>query len=405
MACQIVRQSPTDAAAFDEHILTDGLLVTKPTLFLRQDRPLSDTYSFVASGTMLTSLPRWTACQGYGCTFGEDDWSTMERDLAAGEVFFSLLTTQLFEFSLFERTGGAFARHLFGDDTELRRVITRLYLSYRGGRLQRITFLAALGAYSIRLPDSSFVEADAAPGLLKPDGRLSLEQRRDLVLWYRRAGATHQTLVISFIWPRSSKHAGARPAQPVSVALRNQTRENPVCCTGWNVIHDRRVPIIEPDADGAPLDRHLVVLEGPRASTAEQVNAIRAVLSSLPADAGLAIVASPYNHLYDERLMDQLTSGAHLPTFSRTEPIARFVGWRRAPDYDRKFYVLFAALVSTVAALSSLGLPVYVYDELVMWSGLGTLLLERWRIEAIRSTLDSCRRVRAARDRAHNATN
>jgi len=81
----------------------------------------------------------------------------------------------------------------------------------------------------------------------------------------------------------------------------------------------------------------------------------------------------------------------------------RSVPWR-VPDYfERRFYDVYANVVGFVVALHKLGWPDRVYDELLLWTGVGRYLFLVDRMRAIGATLASCRRMLAERQqRPHN---
>lgn len=75
----------------------------------------------------------------------------------------------------------------------------------------------------------------------------------------------------------------------------------------------------------------------------------------------------------------------------RSRPIR--IEWTRMDDFERRFYAACANVVAFVATLHSFNWPERIYDELLMWTGVGYYLFRVDRMRVIASTLVSCRRI------------
>lgn len=358
------------------------LVVGQPTLFVHHGDCVS--YTFASPGSagrrhfFRVALSADTR-QRFWFTSADREFLNIKEDKAIAFCIASSGQLPEIEFEYTETPTAGVVCRLLGADSEMRRLLSRVSFFYLAGRptIIELTFTDEM-RYRVRVDDPTVPIVDA-------DGRLSIATHRSVVQWYRQQCATMQTLVVGVLY---------RPGVPGSNSWPfNESNRLP----GWERVSHTYQCSTAKDGSLAAEWWYISAIAGPAATAKLQTHRLRSV-PLLPSNVALDIVASPYNCVpsaseFERQYVAEARRGYRVGNRS----LASVVRWAPVVHSERRFYAHFQALVAFVAALSSLALPVYIYDELAMWTGVGTFLLEKWRIAAIQSTLDSCRRVRGAR--------
>ena len=394
MTSIVTISSPEEMYDVSTRFYADSLGLDKPTLYIYFRGPgVEHThFLFAGFGHAVRDRSAWRAVTNFVCMwcpsnqfyvyFNKSTREFLQIDDKVADAFCVELAARLPAFARIETTDQPVVRKLLGVATEVYRLVTKVAFFYTGGRLKRIVlfFTSAL---------SHPLDNDGPTPVVDAQQQLTVDAHREVVLWYRQQCATQCQVLVSTVFRNA-----ALEWEYASVNER-------WLLDGWSVMMMSKRERFGDDITGCTSWRRFDLLAGPRATVDEQLHSL--IVAPRPTSvASVESVVSPYNHTLD---MDAFKD-AYARTFTRSArgyctirnvPWSTLAHWLPVPHYDRCFYGHFATLVAFVAALSALELPVYVYDELAMWTGVGTLLLERWRIAAIQSTLDTCRRIRAAR--------
>ena len=308
-------------------------------------------------------------------------------------VFFSTLIAKLPYFALHQPPSGIMARRLLGENSEIRRMTQRIEFIYAAGRLFRVDVIfAAAFRYS-------FVIAKGETICHQETGRLLVEHERELVLFYREKCAARCCFVIEYErdWIRP------RYLRSHLVGLARKT----VVLDGWKFTRLAARLAREGLNGNASIYYETFLFVGPHKTCDAQIAKLH---SSRVLPPQYSFTKGPPNHtpvsfdaieaLSGEQKIITLGMGPiydNMSSSTLARPFSQIAIWTQMPFFERRFYHLFKTLVETLMPLSVLELPIWVYDELFQWSEIGKFLFEKWRIEAILSTLASCRRIRGAR--------
>lgn len=289
------------------------------------------------------------------------------------EEFASELIEKLYCFCIQLTPQRSSPRKLLGEANELTRLIERFDYVYSYGRLKSITVRFATGLEYPMIVGRAF-EKPHNDVFTVETGLMLLEKRRALMDFYIERCSTQIPFVISYDPTNAGQHL-----RSYLVGTRRS----------WVVLERWKFASADPHRWCVNLEAFHFV--GAHKTLQTQIN--RAKQYAPPS---AKILIGPANHVLDHTNYARSLCAGHYTKAEREA--AEKALWKPLPYYDRRFYSLFAHLVSVVAVLSSLSLPPYVIDEIIMFARIGTYLLEKSRIKAIASTLASCRAIRGARE-------
>ena len=274
------------------------------------------------------------------------DHAYFESEIDDGEEFFALLIAQLKCFSRAQDPSSKIVRRLLGDDSEIRRMVSRVEFIYTKGVVTcLVVFFATAFKYKIEVENS-------VPLIDNDTGKLSETYRRAMVKFYRDSCAPRFIFIVMYenTWQ-------GRQGRYLRSFLVGKAR-NEIVYDGCSL---GRPEIVYAEKNNKQYE--IFPFSGPAHLKQAQLDklTVRQQHGLMPAN--FLIIHGPTDCVFKNtgplKAIRKLED-AH-------EAMKPHSSWEQLPYFSRRFHWCAAIFVGRLLALIELQLPIYVYNEIFLW--------------------------------------